>query len=661
MKNNNLLRKIIIAGIIPLLLFGASKVLAHQPSVIGWQIVEAAQNGGAVAGPTVGGDDEVLVELFANSPFDKEMILLVAFDSCGEDPKTVDRPILNLEEIISGKESSPRYPRVWETPGCRWRVCPDQDVLLLQPGDKARLALIVDFLRLADEGMSPRLRGQVYEVDRSLLQLTKEPRELLLLVEKQQPVHSLILDLFYRLKGREWLAGDYADIFGAPSKGRFFGPKTADYDRMIAEMPVNLLAFRRYLRLPGKFRDDGGRWFELTLDRIRKQMSGKAGDKVCDQEDIAALRHGDLFAEEDEEEEFQAPQAVTHIITGMFSTRWSSDHALHPGFGFKVEAWTNETGSWKRLAAGWVQSNGTWELRVDSSKAYSGSQLRVMYRSYNSYYEPQNQDGHSYSWRDPDRFNIPSNFYVGHRYADTDGGTYNGVGELVEAAMYMWSRLYWNGGINPVPGTPIVLYFPNTWYDCGDGSGVPWSCANTSGEIWLTSAHGIQADVVVHELSHQLNNKFWNNKRPAGSGGSHSLNGCYPTRLGMALREGFANFMPAWVGYPSRNVAEGGFSAGRWALGYDPETRFPPPNCANGWENEVWVARTFWDLHDTRSDGNDILWFIHRGAVISLYLANGVANDGDARDMRDYENIYRNAATPGHEGFISDIFDQNRM
>ncbi|NLI32778.1 MAG: hypothetical protein GX422_08360, partial [Deltaproteobacteria bacterium] len=84
-------------------------------------------------------------------------------------------------------------------------------------------------------------------------------------------------------------------------------------------------------------------------------------------------------------------------------------------------------------------------------------------------------------------------------------------------------------------------------------------------------------------------------------------------------------------------------------------------NCANGWENEVWVARTFWDLHDTRSDGDDILWFIHRGAVISLYLSNGIAHDGDARDMRYYEEIYRDAATDGHEGFITDIFEQNRM
>ena len=138
------------------------------------------------------------------------------------------------------------------------------------------------------------------------------------------------------------------------------------------------------------------------------------------------------------------------------------------------------------------------------------------------------------------------------------------------------------------------------------------------------------------------------------------MNSCYPTRLGMTLREGFANFVAGWVGYQNRNVTEGGFNSTRWNLGYDLETRFSPPNCLNGWENEVWVARTFWDLHDTRSDGDDILWFNHKGAVISLYLNNGVVNNGDSKDMRDYETIYRNAASSGHQGFISDIFNQNR-
>ena len=73
---------------------------------------------------------------------------------------------------------------------------------------------------------------------------------------------------------------------------------------------------------------------------------------------------------------------------------------------------------------------------------------------------------------------VPLTFNAGHRYADTDGGTYNGVGEMVDAAMYTWSRLYWQGGINPVRSAPINLIAPNTGLACGGTS--PWSCAYAS-------------------------------------------------------------------------------------------------------------------------------------------------------------------------------------
>jgi hypothetical protein len=294
------------------------------------------------------------------------------------------------------------------------------------------------------------------------------------------------------------------------------------------------------------------------------------------------------------------------------------------------------------------------------SAFFFGNHLRILYRTHTSYYDAKDIDGNRYAWRDPDQLNIPTNFNAGHRYADTDGGPFSGIGELVDAAMWTWSRLYWDGGINPVPASPVNVFAPNTTFDCGDGTGNPWSCANPSGNLWLIAAHATRAPVVSHELGHQLNYKFWGGKRPANPGGSHNANTCYPTRTGMTLLEGFATYLAGWVGYPGRNVAQGGFGSGRWALGMDLEQRTAPPSCTNGWQNETWVARTFWDLHDTRGDGSDVLWFNHLGAVPALYLANGVASNGDARDMRFYENIYRNAASSGHQGFVSDIFDQNR-
>ncbi len=638
-------------------LFCTSPALGEQPATVGWRILEAAQEGTYTPGEQMGGDTRMIVELFVANQLLEKSALLIHFPFCGEDPRTLGRPVLNLDAIIAGEDVKPEYGR-FEDPGPRWRLCPQDGAVLLLPGDRAQMLLTVDFLRSINQNLSPRLHGNVFSVEWELLEQAREPQEIIRRLNNERPLGTITIDLYYRLTEKNtWIAGDYASIFGEPLRDPSDGRVTDDYEQNAHILPVQVLSYRRNLPLPGEFEDDGGRRLKETLEIIKWQGSGLGGEEVCYEEDYKFH----AFRQPDRRNQNVSQQAaISHVITGKFSTRWSSDHSLHPGFGFRVEAYTNEnTGAWRRLASGWVQSNGTWRLEVPASAGFQGKLLRVLYRSYNSYYRPQNQDGNTYSWRDPDRTNIPTTYYVGHRYADTDGGDYNGVGELVDAAMYMWSRLYWRGGINPVPSSPIKLYFPNTWYNCSGSS--PWSCANTSGEIWLIAAHGVQARVVVHEMAHQLNNKFWNNKRPAGSGGSHTLNGCYPTRLGMALREGFANFLPGWVGYPARNVAGGGFNSGRWTLSYDLESRNSPPNCTNGWENEIWAARTFWDLHDTRTDGDDILWFVHPGAVIAIYLANGVANDGDARDMRDYEQIYRNAASSGHEGYISDIFEQNRM
>jgi hypothetical protein len=647
--------KAIVFVVWVLLMLAAPIANADEPAAVIWKVLEAATEGKYASGAQDKGDTRVIIGLSAR-PIAAESNLLILL-SPGEDPKIAGRPIANLEEVLAGKETSPRYPD-WKVPGSRWQARPLDNAILMKPGEEPRLAVDVDFLRYVTENMSVKLFARVYELSRTELAQTEDPQKLAFLMQDRQPSSSFIIDLYYSLQRTgSWTSGPYAKIFGAAVRSIRAGKVTADYMKSANVLPVNLLEYRRSLRLPGRFTDDRGKMFEETLSKIRAAGSGEAGQEVCFAEDIALVRPRAMA----EDEGISPAATYSHTLRGRFSTKWSSDHSLHPGFGFKAEAWTNETGAWKKLAGGWVEVDGTWQLLVPSILGYQGKHLRMVYLSHNTYYAPQDQSGNKYAWRDPDQLNISTTFNAGHRYADTDGGAYNGVGELVEAAMFMWSRLYWDGGVNPVPASPVKLYFPNTWYDCGDGSGSPWSCANTSGEIWLIAAHGTRAEVVNHELAHQLNNKYWANKRPAGSGGSHSLTGCYPTRLGMALREGFADFIPGWVGYPSRNVAEGGFSSGRWSLGYDPENRFSPPTCANGWENELWVARTFWDLHDARSDGDDILWFIHKGAVIALYLANGIANDGDARDMRYYENVYGDAASPGHQTFINDIFDQNRM
>jgi len=622
---------------------------ADQPAAVAWNILEAAKEGVAQSGNTPGGDTRLLVQ-FSPWNLKEQTPLLVLFRNCGEDPQSVGKPMLNFEAYMAGKETSPIYNPDWKAPGARWRICPQTDALLVSPNTTAPQQVLfeIDFLRLVNEGMSPRIDMDVYNVSADDLKLWPTAEELARHFRNQPPAAKVPLSVHYRQSSRgSWMMGDYGAVYGKPSRDLLKGGKgTGDYEKVLKSMPVNLESFRRKVFIPGNTDFDRLESIKAAMEESRARGSAGEGEQICYPENPVKPANAQAVP----------PLAgFSHTLTGRFSTKWTTDHSLHSGFGFRVEVY--RAGTSTLLGSSWVEANGLWTVNVpDSAGFVTGQQINVNYRSYNSYYAPQNQAGNKYWWYDPVWTVTSTSFNVGHRFADTDGGAYNGVGELVDNAMTMWSRLYWDAGINPVPASAIRFFFPNTWNNCGGSS--PWSCASGN-DLWLIAAHGVQGDVVNHEMGHVLNNKFWSNKRPAGSGGSHSLDNCYPTRLGMALREGFANFIAAWVGYPTRNVAEGGFNSGRWALGWDAEDRNTPPNCANGWENEVWVARTFWDLHDTRSDGDDILWFNYPGAVISLYLGNSIANDGDARDMRFYEDIYRDAASAGHAGFITDIFEQN--
>ena len=645
-------------------LVGADPSTAYEPRAASWTVIEAARAGEFRPGPTPGGDARVQIGLAGLSDLAGSR-LLVVFPGCGEDPSSANRPILNLDSVLK-YGVKPRYAD-WQDPGPRWRVCPSDSALLLEPGAAPSVFLSVDFLQEVSEGLSPRLPVQVHvlsEDDIARIDFDKDIGcQWANIVGRRSPAAELTIDLYYRLDAvrHTWFMGDYHDVFGRPEPDPLFGRPTGDYKEVAARLPVDVLSFRSNRRIPGETEDDGGKLFQETLERVLGEKSALAGADACQAEDydVRVLTQAGVPASGSRTVSLAA---FAYQLSGRFSTKWSADHSLHPGFGFRVEAWSDDfLGIWIKLGEDWVQADGTWSLNVPGVPIFSGNRLRVYYRTRTSYYDVKDLSENRYVWVDPDWLNIPASFNVGHRYADTDGGSYNGVGELVDAAMYTWSRLYWNGGINPVPASPVNVYAPNTTYDCGDGSGSPWSCANVGGNIWLIASHSVQAQVVSHELGHQLNYKYWNYRRPANAGGSHSLTSCYPAKLGMTLFEGFADFLAGWVGYPGRSVAEGGFGSGRWALSWDLESRNAPPSCTNGWENELWVGRTFWDLHDTRGDGNDVLWFNHLGATPVLYLANGVANEGDARDMRFYETIYRNAASFGHQNFISNIFDQNRQ
>lgn len=325
--------------------------------------------------------------------------------------------------------------------------------------------------------------------------------------------------------------------------------------------------------------------------------------------------------------------------SGEFSFK-GIDNVLYPAWGWRVRAWTRSpSGNWTKRAEDWVEWNGRWRLNFDRP---AGHRVQFQYVAFNRYFRPQANNGDTYRWVGPLRSSIAASHNEGSWFADTSGGNVRGLGELYRDGILFWSKLYWEGEINPLRDDPIRTVYPNLSFDCGNGSGVPWSCANTGGNIWLIPTHGTNGRTMIHELGHQLNYEFWNNDRPPNSGGSHTLTGCFTQ--GLALLEGFANFMVNWTKTPR--------TAATPTFGFNIEN--PAGACATTGRNESWVAATFWDMHDQRFDGDDNLWFIHPGGVPGIYLRAGKKNS-----MPAFEDRYRNAANSEHESIISAIFEQN--
>lgn len=340
---------------------------------------------------------------------------------------------------------------------------------------------------------------------------------------------------------------------------------------------------------------------------------------------------------QDNRDEYGIYGSVT--ASGMWSYK-GIDNVLHPGWGWRVRAWVKAGASWSIAAEDWVEWDGRWTLAFNQP---SGAQVQFQYVAYNRYFTPQSNDGDTYRWVGPVRGALASNHAEGSWFADTSGGNVRGLGELYKDAYTLWSNLYWQGNINPLRNASIKVIFPNLSYKCGGDS--VWSCANTSGTIWLIPSHGTNGQTIIHELGHQLNYEYWNNSLPAGTGGSHSMSNCYTA--GLALTEGFANFIVGWTKTNRDNNVN---------MVRNLEDPSVIGACTTTNLNEGYVGAAFWDLHDKVADGKDTIWFVHRGAVPALFL-----NAGMKQKMSDFLQTYRNAANAEHREIIDAIFDQNHV
>lgn len=346
-----------------------------------------------------------------------------------------------------------------------------------------------------------------------------------------------------------------------------------------------------------------------------------------------------------------APQFFTSAVSGMKgagSFNYTGlDGKLHPAWGWRVYAHMDIGFITLTVGKTNVQPNGNWVLNLPALP--SGFPVRFTYEPRNVYYTLRNVAGARYVFSSGAK-HLTANNKVLNEYTQAaylSNSDLVGLGEVHRDGMEFWEALKTKGqGIDPVKAESISIYYPNMSYDCGDGSGNPWSCANPEGNIWIIPAHAT-GSVLRHELGHQLQYKFWNGLRPDGAGGSHTLTGCF--NAGKALSEGFANFMLVWS-LLDRN--ESPSANGLWNL----ERPDLAGACTTKNTNELWVAGNFWDFYDSVTDSKDSIYYVNTGITPKMYLLNGKKNS-----MADYLNIFKSKASANHQTIVQDIFVQNKQ
>jgi hypothetical protein len=611
----------------------------YQPVMVDWEIADAEREG--VATLSEGFDTSVTI-LLKNR--DQRYGAIVEFPSCNFDREPGGVYIQNWGRMMRGEEpivrqaaSAGSYQPAWEA--CFPGLFGFGGRVYLPRSGQARVEMALDFRRAGR--IQVLVLANVYLVNpEQFPQEPQKPHEFAEILRSGIRAAVLPIDLYYKVEERRFSLTNYLDLFVPVLATPEGGVQTLDLLETGGQIPLALDEFQICRPRPP---EEYSRERSLSLIRQIALSSGFGNQVICQEPRQNPCTMGRLAAREQLRGSAADP---TFTMSGLFSVQWT-DHALHPAFGWRVRAWWNSPGGWKLMAEDWIQWDGTWQL-IFSYPGYTGQNLRIQYVAFNRYFTPQTGSGDTYRWIGPDRTGVSTTHNEGAWFADCDGGDLRGLGEVYNEGMTMWSTLYWTGEIDPLRSESLKLYFPNTTNDCGDGTGVPWSCAYLDGRVYLIPAHALGKGVVQHEFGHQLNYEYWDNKRPAASGGSHNLGNCYT--CGLALLEGFANFMPFWVQHQARETAP------------NPADFFmdiESPSACQDDTNEAWVAGTFWDLHDIHADGSDVLWYIHPGAVIAIYLTNGVANNGDNRCMSDYRTIYRNRCTSGHETYIDAIFQQN--
>ena len=340
------------------------------------------------------------------------------------------------------------------------------------------------------------------------------------------------------------------------------------------------------------------------------------------------------------------PTALT--IKGHLSLK-ITDTSYKAAWGWVVRAWQRPLGIWVFLGWTYVNGDGSWQINAPS--ILPGFPVRIEYRTGNRFVQVQDANANVYTWGDD--WNLPPSGTtdIGFRAANlTVNGNLPAVDRIYVGATNVWVKFY-NNGMNALRDKPIEITFPNSLASGKCIYGNPpyaWSCSySADGKIWLIPAHG-NATVAQHEIGHSIHSWYWNGSLPPGSGGTHSLTGCY--NGGLALTEGFADFLAYWVQFDRT-----AWHPNAQYLGYDIES--PNNGACVGPTNETWVSATFWDMYDYWNDGPggnrfDSLYYINQAVPVAILLGNKgtntmpaflpvVKNGQNAFWQNEFERLFR--------------------
>jgi len=312
----------------------------------------------------------------------------------------------------------------------------------------------------------------------------------------------------------------------------------------------------------------------------------------------------------------------TPVIKGKFFLKLGPGN-YQAAWAWRARVWQDFGSFWRFVGSVYVAGDGTWSVPLDFLAANGGLPLRVEYRPANRFVQLQDPVGNVYTWADDWAVQDPNGVTdIGFRSANLTASGMPGIDTLYVAATQLWNR-FDAAGINALRDTPIQVFYPNSLASgkCqqNDSNGNPyaWSCSYwADGKIYIIPKHAVNS-VIQHEIGHSINSYYWNGNQPSGAGGQHNFTSCYNN--GLALTEGFADFVAYWVQLKRNQVSP--------TVPYNNiNLEAPPSNTCKAQTNETRVAATFWDMYDTINDGSaskaDTWYWSKEGDSVRLFLLN---------------------------------------